>query len=84
MGTLDIAGAFDNVWHACLVAKLHAKGVQGALLLLEDYLHGITLQVVIGGQSSRSAIHASVPEGSILTNLLWLLYVDDIREPVKS
>ena len=35
---LDIAKAFDRVWHAGLVAKLHAKGVQGDLLiLLQDY-----------------------------------------------
>ena len=34
---LDIAGAFDRVWHAGLVEKLHAMGIQGDLLvLLED------------------------------------------------
>ncbi|XP_063868224.1 uncharacterized protein LOC135104623 [Scylla paramamosain] len=42
---LDIAGAFDRVWHAGLIEKLRAKGVQGDLLmLLEDYLQSRTIQ----------------------------------------
>ena len=33
------AGAFDRVWHAVFLEKLHAKGVQGDLLhFLSDYL----------------------------------------------
>ena len=54
MVALDIAGAFDRVWHAGLVEKLHAKGFQGNLLeLLENYLQGRTLRVVINGQTSQ-------------------------------
>ena len=36
---LDIAGAFDRVWHARIVEKLRSKGIQGDLLVLfQDYL----------------------------------------------
>ncbi|KAK4297983.1 hypothetical protein Pmani_029631, partial [Petrolisthes manimaculis] len=31
---LDIAGAFDHVWHAGLLEKLRAKGIRGHLLML--------------------------------------------------
>ena len=55
---LDIAGAFDRVWYAGLLEKLHAKGIQGDLLhLLSDYLPML----------------ASVPQGSVLDPILWNL-----------
>ena len=34
---LDITGAFDRVWYAGLLEKLHAKGIQGHLLMLMNY-----------------------------------------------
>ena len=41
---LDIAGAFDRVWHSGLLAKLRATSVDVSLpMLLEDYLQGRTL-----------------------------------------
>ncbi len=77
---LDTLVAFDRVWHAGLTAKLRAKGIQGdLLLLLQDYLQGRTLQVVINGQSSRpSPVQASVPQGSVLGPILWNTYTDDL------
>ena len=71
---LDIAGAFDRVWHK----KLCTKGIQCDLLvLLQDYLQGRTLQVVINGQSSRPfPIQALVPQGSVLGPILWNISID--------
>ena len=65
---LDITGGFDQVWHTGLLAKLHPKGIKSSLLiLLEDYLQGRTLQVVVNGQTSSPCnIGVSLPQGPVL------------------
>ena len=83
---LDIAGAFDRVWHADLMAKLKAKGINGGLLmLLEDYLAGRTLWVVVNGRTSPpNTIGASVPQGSVLGPVLWNVYIDDLLHQLPA
>ena len=83
---LDIAGAFDRVWHGGLMEKLRAKGIQGdLLLLLGDYLQGRTLHVAINGQESDSMpVEASVPQGSVLGPILWNVYVDDLLHQLPA
>ena len=80
--TLDIAGAFDRVWHFGLLVKLRAMGVAESLLrLLEDYLQGRTLN---GRNSKPAIIRASVPQGSVLGPVLWNVYIDDLLRQLPA
>ena len=51
---LDIAGAFDRVWHAGLICKIKSFGIDGNLLgLIKDYLKDRIFQVVVNGYTSK-------------------------------
>lgn len=82
---LDIAGAFDRVWHRGIIAKLHSLGIDDKLLsLLHDYRKGRSLQAAINGHTSEYPVEASVPQGSVLGPLLWNVYFDDILQLVPQ
>ena len=83
---LDIAGAFDKVWHAGLIEKIKSFGIEGNLLsLIKDYLQDRVLQVVVNGHTSKEhKIKASVPQGSVLGPLFWNIYFNDILHLVPE
>ena len=83
---LDIAGAFDRVWHDGLMEKLRAVGIDGILLcMLSDYLKERKLHVVLNGITSEEyAIGASVPQGSVLGPLLWNIYFNDLLDLIPE
>ena len=83
---LDIAGAFDKVWHQGIITKLKSLGVCGdLLLLLENYLRGRSLHTVLNGHtSSQHPINAGVPQGSVLGPLLWNVYFNDVLQLVPE
>ena len=82
---LDISKAFDKVWHDGLLFKLNQTGISGSLLkLFEDYLHDRKQRVVLNGfYSDYSPIESGVSQGSGLSPLLFLVYINDLGRNIK-
>lgn len=76
---LDVAQAFDRVWHRGLEYKLHRDLPKQFYQILKSYIEGRYFRVKFEGEfSSLKRIEAGVPQGSVLGPILYLLYTRDI------
>ena len=77
---MDFRKAFDTIDHTILLDKLYHYGIRGnALRRFNCYLTNRYQYVNCNNTSSdKKQIICGVPQGSILGQLLFLLYVNDI------
>lgn len=76
---LDVAQAFDKVWHKGLECKLHRDLPEEYYLLLRSYLHDRYFRVKQESEySSLRKIAAGVPQGSVIGPILYLLFTRDL------
>lgn len=77
---LDLSAAFDKVWRQKLIDIIHKEGiVANCLIWINDFLRGRKFRVKVNGSFSKSyRTWAGVPQGSVLSPLLFLLYMNTL------
>lgn len=80
MLTLDLEKAFDLVWIDGLIQKLIKADIPtGLVKMIKSYLTERTFRVKVHGTlSEEKNIEAGVPQGGILSSILFLCYINDI------
>ncbi|KAL4143386.1 hypothetical protein QTP88_005723 [Uroleucon formosanum] len=76
---LDIAKAFDKVWHDGLLYKLKCLNTPTVIFnIIKSFLHSRSFTVQIDGTNSDvKQIFAGVPQGSKISPILFNLYISD-------
>ena len=86
MAFLDIKAAYDQVDRDLLWPRLEARGVpDGLIQVLKALFDGNTAFVAINGnQSTPFPISSGVLQGSLLSPLLYSLFIDDLIESINK
>ena len=73
---LDFMKAFDTVPHKILIYKLRMNGISPTILRwIEGFLTGHKQQVCVNGSMSKCAdVTSGIPQGSVLSPILFVIY----------
>ena len=73
---MDMFADFNKIWHEGLIFKYKSMGFSDALLdLIESFLEN---RFISGQTSEWLQVETSVPQGSILGLLFFLIYINDL------
>ena len=83
---LDFAKAFHTVPPNRLLKKLHAYGIRGKMLnWISEFISGRNQEVIVNGAKSETALVLSgIPQGTVLGQVFFVIYINDILENLSS
>ena len=81
---LDFAKAFDKVDHNILMTKLAENKIKGKLgKWIREFLRNRKYRVVANGEmSEEQEVKSGVPQGTVLTAILFIIIINDIDEEI--
>jgi len=83
---LDVKKAYNSVWHNGLLHKMLSIGIpEGYVRWISDWIRARRYQSRVMGEYSKSCFHeAGVPQGTVLSPLLFILFFSDVAAEVSS
>ena len=82
---LDLSKAFDKVNHYILIRKLESCGIRGyTLKWLSSFLHERKIRTLVNGKTSNyKCITDGVPQGAILSPILYNIFINDFSKFIQ-
>ena len=84
--SLDISKVFDRVWHKGLLAKLPMFGLHNNLIKwIASFLSERSIAISVNGfLSEPHSTNSGVPQGSVITPVLFILFTNDLPSSTSS
>ena len=86
MALIDYSRAYDKVWQDALLFKMQQMGVPTKMLRwVQAWLSNRLTWVTFDGEKSKTVIlKQGVPQGSVLSPLLFLFYINDLPNGIAQ
>ena len=84
--SLDISKSFDCVWYKGLLAQLSMFGLHHTLTkCISSFLSDRSVAIRVDGYlSNPHSINSSVPQGSVISSVLFILFINDLLSSTSS